>query len=99
MGQNQIETINPVKELYQIKIDSISKLSKLKVGDYTEVYSQFGINNIGDIIEIKVRGSDTFIENRAISIINELPEVNSNFVQSKNKKSKYIMLVKFEIIE
>ena len=99
MGQSQIETINPVKEVYQIKIDSISKLSKLKVGDYTEVYSQFGINDKGNIIELKVRGFDIFCENRAISIINELPEVSPNFVQSRNNKSKYVMLIKFKVIE
>lgn len=97
--QDKVDVENPILSYYSVKKNELSKPSKLGIGEYTQVYTQFIIDDKKEIKIISVRGPDLFLEKRTTQIINELPQVNPRFISSQKKNSKHVMQINFKVVK
>ena len=84
---NQIFSQN--SQNYSIELDSIVRSLRYKEGDKVTVYTQFKVNNSGQVIDIKARGPHKIFEDRAIGLVKDLPKYNPSVLKEKPVGTKF----------
>ena len=74
---------------YSVELDSIMKSYHYIEGDKVTVYTQFRVNKNGEIIDIKARGSHLIFEEKAISLVKDLPKYNPSILKTKPIGTKF----------
>jgi hypothetical protein len=74
---------------YSIELDSIVKSLHYKEGDKVTVYTQFKVNNNGQVTDIKARGPHQIFEERAIGVAKDLPKYNPSILKEKPVGTKF----------
>ena len=74
---------------YSIEMDSIVRSLHYKEGDKVTVYTQFEVNNNGQVIDIKARGPHKIFEERAIRLAKDLPKYNPSLLKEKPIGTKF----------
>ena len=70
-------------------MDSIVRSLHYNEGDKVTVYTQFKVNNSGQVIDIKVRGPHKIFEDRAIGFAKDLPKYNPSLLKEKPIGTKF----------
>ncbi len=58
-------------------------------GDKVTVYTQFRVNKNGEIIDIKAREPHLIFEEKAISLVKNLPKYNPSILETKPTGTKF----------
>ena len=73
--------------------DSIVKSMNYKEGDKVTVYTQFKVNENGEIIDITARGPHRIFEKQAINLVKELQKFDPGKFKGKPTETKYVLPV------
>ena len=76
-------------DLNTIKYDSIVKSLHYKVGDKITVYTQFEVNNKGEVVHITARGPHQIFEEKAIGLVKDLPKYEPEKLKGKPAGTKF----------
>jgi len=84
------------KSFYTNKIDSISKVMKLKPGDQVRVSVIFKVSEDGEIFDIKARGPHPIFEDAVIRAIEEISPLDLKLEKTQSFALPVIYLIETE---
>ncbi|MCF6222367.1 MAG: energy transducer TonB [Flavobacteriaceae bacterium] len=87
----QEKSSESVKIFDERKYDSIVKSLNYKGGDKITVYTQFKINENGEIVDISARGPHKIFEEKAIGLVKDLPKMEPEKLKGKPIGTKFTL--------
>ena len=95
--ENRICFDRKMKKFVQRKFDvEIADGLNLSYGDY-KIFVQFIINEVGDVVDIKVRAPHPKLQTEVEGMIKKLPQFTPGKVGDKAVKVKYILPINFKV--
>jgi Gram-negative bacterial TonB protein C-terminal len=85
------KTTETIKNFDERKFDSIVKSLNYKSGDKVTVYTQFKVNKNGEIVDITARGPHKIFEEKAISLVKDLPKFEPAKLKGKPVGTKFTL--------
>jgi len=90
--ENSMEkTLELVNIFDDIKFDSIVKSLNYKGGEKVTVYTQFKVNENGEVVDITARGPHKIFEEKAISLVKDLPKFEPSKLKGKPVGTKFTL--------
>jgi len=90
--ENSLEKASDsIKNIEERKFDSIVKSLNYKNGDKVTVYTQFKVNKNGEIVDITARGPHKIFEEKAISLVKDLPKFEASKYKGKPAGTKFTL--------
>lgn len=85
------KTAETIKNFDERKFDSIVKTLNYKGGDKVKVYTQFKVNEKGEVVDITARGPHKIFEDKAISLVKDLPKFEPDKLKGKSAETKFTL--------
>jgi TonB-like protein len=90
--ENSVEKTSELANNFdERKYDSIVKSLNYKEGDKVTVYTQFKVNDNGEIVNITARGPHKIFEEKAISLVKDLPKFEPDKLKGKPVGTKFTL--------